>query len=194
MTADRRWRGAEIKAKLEHNIRQALVRSAIIAQQEIKRQLNKNSSPSAAGSPPGKDTGELGRSIQIDISKLNDRRFPEVRVGPDLIRVPYARVQEFGSDGPITPKTTKYLPVPLNKAAKNMRRGLKSIRSLNLTLFVRGKKLFLGKGKGKTARFLFVLVKSVTLKARPYIKPALKIARPKIAKEFSKDKLMRGIH
>ena len=93
---------AVIDKALQAGIKKGLDAAAIHLQGKVKQALN-GGSPSSPGSPPGKKTGDLGRSIQIDRSR-NKGRYPRVRVGTNKV---YARIHEFG--GTITPKRAKAL-------------------------------------------------------------------------------------
>ena len=55
----------------------------------------------------------------------------------------------------------------------------------------KGKPPLLVRKVGKEILPLFVLLKSVTLPARPYFKPAVRLARPKILREFTARKLLQ---
>ena len=74
--------------------------------------------------------------------------------------IPYAKIHHFG--GTIVPKKAKFLAVPITKAAKAM-----SPRDFSDT-FVRNGVIFRKTDKGK-AEALYVLKKSVTIPARPYL-------------------------
>ena len=85
---------------------------------------------SMPGEPPAKRTGTLGRGVTVDLSGLT--RYPPV-AHVRMQGVPYARIQELG--GVIPAKRVKYLPVPVNRAARLMllrvgSGGLKSIGGL----------------------------------------------------------------
>jgi len=131
---------AKVQDKLHIGLIAGLDKAAITLQQEVKRKLNSAGSSnigsggkaSKAGGPPAKDTGSLGRSIQIDRSGLtsgNSKVRPSVKVGTAL---PYARHQEFG--GTIRAKRVKAMPVPFpgnEVLAKKLRRKAgKSLRNL----------------------------------------------------------------
>lgn len=75
----------------------ALYAAAVVLQRQIKVDLNQGGpgAPSRPPNPPHKQTGTLGRSIQIDDSK-NFGPKPSVRVGTKLV---YARRLEYGFAG-----------------------------------------------------------------------------------------------
>lgn len=194
MTVSHNWKGEEVLARIRKNVRRSIAASAIILQTETKNQLNKGASPpsSAPGSPPHKLTGALGQSIQTDLRGIREKN-PRVRVGPSLFRVPYARIQELG--GTIIPKKGRALAVPIGAAGRKAARDAGgSLRSLNLIFIPRkGQAPLLAKKVGKRIKPLFILLKSVTLPARPYLKPAAQLARPQIRKQFTSDKLLAEV-
>lgn len=181
MTVRHRWKGDELRRNIVADLKSALLQSGIIMQQEIKLQLNKGGPgpPSPPGQPPHKQTGQLGQSIQIDSSDIDDLT---VRVGPDIRRVPYARIQEFG--GRIVPRVAKLLAVPVNARARKLTRGRRSVRDIPNLKFIarRGKPPLLAFIENGRMKPMFVLLQSVTLPERPYIRPAVKLARPRIMK------------
>ena len=142
MSVEREKHYDEVRAALQKATRKAVGLAATIIQAEVKKQLNKTGPgrPSPAGSPPAKQTGSLGRSIQLDTSRLNDKK-PSARVGTNLV---YARIQEFGG-------TIAGRPWLVFKVGDEFRK-----------------------------------VRSVRLPARPYFRPGVKIARPKIKKAVRK--------
>ena len=75
----------------------ALSAAAVVLQRQIKVDLTQGGpgAPSRPPNPPHKQTGTLGRSIQIDDSK-NFGPKPSVRVGTKLV---YARRLEYGFAG-----------------------------------------------------------------------------------------------
>lgn len=92
----------------------------------------------------------------------------------------YARIQEYG--GTIKPKKAKFLAIPLNavKTAAGVARfsPREAAAAGYPHTFVRSGVLF-GK-QGDQVVPLFALRRSVTLPARPYMRPALEAMRPKI--------------
>ena len=195
MAVSHDWKGEEVLARIRKNVMRGIATSAIILQTETKNQLNKGASPpsSAPGSPPHKLTGALGQSIQVDLRGIREKN-PRIRVGPSLLRVPYARIQELG--GTIIAKKGRALAVPIGAEGRKAARDAGgSLRSLDLIFIKRkgGQAPLLAKKAGKGIKPLFILVKSVTLPARPYLKPAAQLARPQIRKQFTSDKLLAEV-
>lgn len=171
-----KWTGDKWLDKTLKRTAQGLYKSATFYQRKVKEQLNRyGAGQSPPGSPPGKQTGHLGRSIQIDDSDLHTGLSAgvfTVRVGSN---VPYAKIHEIG--GKISAKKAKALTVPLNKKARKMAAGVRSVRELDLVFIKRkGKPPLLAKSHGgKQARIepLFILKKSVRIPRRPYMVPTL---------------------
>ncbi len=181
MPARHNWRGPEVLRKLHEAARKLVAASAVVLQDEIRRQLGRGSSPSAPGSPPGVLTGFLRRSIEIDLSRIGEPH-PKARVGSTA---PYAAIHEFG--GVVTPKTAGALAVPIGIAGRRAARDAGgSIRSLNLQAIKRPGRptLLVRPGPRKSMVPLFVLKQSITLPPRPYIRPAVALARPRIVERF----------
>jgi hypothetical protein len=122
---------------------------------------------SPAGGPPGTGTRKLQQSITATPAK-NGRAI----VGTNVL---YALKQERG--GVIKPTTSKYLTIPVNDRAAQMRANTKDLRTKNLT-FRKGRHpgvAFLWrtvKGKNARSELMFVLKRSVRLQPRPFIRPA----------------------
>jgi len=104
------WKGEQALKAAKVAACAAIAAGAIFIQAETKKNLNRHNSgspakpskPSSPGRPPGKQSGALSRSIQVDLSDCKNKLI--ARVGTNLI---YARIQEFG--GMITAKTAKFL-------------------------------------------------------------------------------------
>jgi phage gpG-like protein len=123
---------------------------------------------SPPGQPPGTGTGNLRRSFAITPPQ-NGRAFVTTSAN-------YARVQEFG--GTLRPTSKRYLTVPLNVRAKAMRANTKDLRTQALSVIrsAKGKLLLVrhkGRGRGQQIEPMFLLTRSVTLPARPYIRPTM---------------------
>jgi len=179
---------------IEAALGKAVDAAAIVLQQEIKKTLGKSGAsnigsggtPSKPGGPPSVGTGNLRRSIQINRSKVKGPK-PMAAVGSNLV---YAPIIERGKT--ITPKNAKALAVPIGVEGKQAakRAGWRSdknsagrIRSLDLAYIARpGKDPLLArvdvKGRGKSQRAqitpLFVLKRSVTIRARPFMRPTMR--------------------
>ena len=119
--------------------------------------------PSPAGGPPGTGTRELERSITATPAK-NGRAV----VGTN---VKYARIHELG--GILKPTTKKYLTVPVNERAARLRAKYKSLKDAKglkfATMF--GKKFLITRSR-KRPEIMFVLVRSVRMPPRPFLRPA----------------------
>jgi hypothetical protein len=162
---------------------------AVELQAAIKDKLNLGASnigsggePSKPGQPPRNNTGLLSKSIQIDRTGL-DKTAPFARVGSGL---PYARILEVG--GTIRPVNVKLLPVPIGVAGRRAQRdagaSLKNDKSLVFIKSKKGNKLlvrFEGTGRRRKMIPLFVLKESVTIRARPYMRPTLAEKRQDVA-------------
>ena len=164
---------------IRRKVTRAVASSAVELQERIKERLNRKASnignggtPSEPGGPPAKKSGTLARSIQaIDVT--TDQNKPTWRVGT---AEKYAKIQEFG--GRIVPKKAKFLAVPVGVAGQRAARDAKGdLRSLQLRVqrTASGKLLLVRDVGGRHAKteILFVLVKSVTLPARPYFRPSI---------------------
>jgi len=105
----------------------AVLAAGILLQREIKERLNLGKSPPASIAPNGpfKDTGTLGRSIQVDDSNAKGKK-PSVRVGTSLV---YAARLEFGFVGAdskgrvINQAARPYMRDSLNNNVKEMRKA-----------------------------------------------------------------------
>lgn len=161
--------------KFQKNLLQKLLRKRTIRKLEetgefvradIVRRLSRGSSrnaPSQPGHPPHADTGRLRQSIVwiVNKNKLT------VKIGTSVI---YGRILELG--GTIRPKTAGALSVPISDAAKR-HRGSPTIFPKRLTLIRSGGRAYLIESKSRRTTIHYVLVKSVRIKARPYLRPAV---------------------
>lgn len=87
--------------KIGERMAAAAVRTAAYhIQTAAKKLLNRGGPgpPSQAPKPPHKQTGALGRSIQVDERQVKGSK-PFARVGPDGKVIPYAARLEFGFYG-----------------------------------------------------------------------------------------------
>ncbi len=98
--------------------------------------------------------------------------------------VPYGRIQELG--GTIVPVKAKALTIPTD--FNRRRDGTPKVTTSQLSdkAFSRKGILFDVEGTGAAQKLLpmFILKKSVTIKARPYLAPALAAKQDEIAKTF----------
>ena len=184
-----KWNKRKLK-QITEGARDAVAAAAVVLQSQIQDTLNQGSSnissggkSSPPGSPPHVNTGRLKNSIQIDGSRLKDKN-PMVRIGTNLV---YARINEFG--GRIGPRNAKALAVPIGvEGRRASRQAGGSIRHLDLAYIPRNGKAPLRArvNMDGSIKPLFVLKKSVTIPARPYMRPSLELAKKKMVKEAGK--------
>lgn len=118
----------------------------------------------AAKEKAPKRTRNLSRSIHAEIAEVSKVHVVAV-VGTD---VEYAAIHEYG--GVITPKNAKYLAIPLTEAARAHAGGPRSYPGQLTPRFNKGSAGSLVDEQGVAQ---FALVRSVTIPARPYLRPAL---------------------
>lgn len=121
--------------------------------------------PSRPGEPPAVQTGALRRSI-VRTNPVN----LTAKVGSALS---YGKYLEFGAN---PHGKGKKLAVPLNNKARRLAAGVSSLKQLDLDVLPRkGRNTLLGKStKGGGFEPLFVLVDSVTIAPRPWLRPAMR--------------------
>lgn len=146
----------------DERCQQALMQGGLLLEREIKRNIRSNHLI---------ETGNLRESVTAEPEGSD-----AVTVGPR--NVVYAAIHEFG--GVIRPRNSKYLAIPLTPKAKkagspkNYPGDLQPMRLAGLQ-----DRLFLvdSKRMKRTARselsLAYILVKSVQMPARPYVRPAL---------------------
>lgn len=180
------WNGA----KIADDVRAAAVIGLGQASAVLERQMKTNLSavsPSSPGGFPGKDVGELRKSIHYNIEGTR------ARVGTNL---DYGRYLEYGFKS--TAKGKGALPVPLNREARKMLRQASAAKSPlwvmfpNLAMVKRKGKpplLILTGGKGtrggKQWKPMFVLKKSVTVAPRPWVLRSAAMAKTNMDKAWS---------
>lgn len=111
------------------------------------------------------------RSLMTKITKRVGKHFVEVGLTDKR-----ARLLNYG--GKVVPKTAQYLTIPIGLTENEKRLGMKA-RDFKNTYFARAstldldrkEKLFLmqNMGKGEKPRVLFLLTKSITMPARPFM-------------------------
>ena len=188
MTVKLQWSGGMDgwRARINAACNAGLTAAVEVAADTVARSMGSDhgGAPSAPYSPPNSQSGNLLNSIHY--------------ASPDRLGTPlkaafgsnaeYAKILEFG--GTITAKRTKYLPVPVNKAAKDMlRRAMgESLRGQNLKLIVaKGKAMLVEKtrtGREKKSGAVFVLKRSIYIAPRPLFRPVISTAGPAMTAAF----------
>lgn len=145
----------EALARVSKEARKGIMRGVSKAAQFVAATAKRN--VRAKLNTTGEANRNLGRSISMDLEDRNLRAL----VGPR--RVVYAAIHEFG--GTIRPVKGRYLTIPVGdlKGSPRKHAGLRFVRG-------RGDKgLYMVNDSG----LQYVLVRSVTIPARPYLTPAL---------------------
>ena len=187
------WGGNRYMDRVRGAMERALTKSAVIVQQEVQLQLSKRgrqpshgAAPAPVGQPPGVRTGHLRRSWQMgnqmgsrDKTAIRAAVNPRIRVGSNLA---YARIHELG--GVISAKKGGYLTIPLNRQAEVLLREHGSTRNIP-GLFRVGNALARKTGKSGKLQFLFALKRSIKIPKRPYVRPAIRAAGPKVVQAFA---------
>lgn len=174
-------------AKFQAAARRALARGITNAASKVSKEMKESMTrnvrfkASAPGTPPSRQrSGGLAQRISHTTASEVNGKFT-ASAGTNLI---YGRIHELG--GTIRPKSGKFLPVPINVAAKRlMETHQGSLRSLPMTVIrTKGGKLYLMgvdrvKYRNKEAGLrvnnkpIFALRKSVRMPKRPWAAPAL---------------------
>lgn len=124
-------------------------------------------------------TGALLNSVKKDVYEEGGAVVGEVGTEG----VPYARIHEFG--GTIRPKNAQNLTIPTDvnrRADGTPKMSIQDVFATKKAFIAKGV-VFLKKGAGNIEP-MFILKKSVTIPARPYIQPALAAKKDKILKDF----------
>lgn len=168
----------------------AVTQAAMEIAKEAKYLVHKGTygQHSNPGNPPNYQTGELYRSIRV-ASPYELGTPLTARVGSGK-EAPQGKWMEYGAT--IRAKNVRFLPIPINLPAQIMLRRLGSryassagvvgsLRVFNLKLIKKDGKAFLmemtTKGKKiKKGGAVFVLKRSITIKPRPWLVPAAKLA------------------
>lgn len=145
-------------------------------------------------------TSEIGKNIKkqglIDTTALVNSRTYKVYATDKKVRCSvneiYAAIQELG--GRIKPDKAGALTVPIHPDAKKLVRNGGSAKDMPGLVMIKKKNnpplLVRIKDKGKRRRFdiMFVLLKSVQIPSRPYMRPAVYENKETITKVFAKAK------
>lgn len=161
---------------LPDQLRRALTVAALDAEAQAKQN---------ATSKLNVRTGRLRASIRGTVEQDGGGGFSIVlRAGtPDGGAVPYARIQEEG--GTIRPKKSRFLKIPVGPALTRA-----GVPRLPPRRGAGGDGLrFVPRGAGGVlvapdGQVWFVLKRSVTIPARPYLRPALEAVQPRLADDL----------
>lgn len=196
------FNGGIVAAKLEQAITRGLQHTGQAVMKDMSDSLGKraNGKPSAPGSPPNNQRGQLQQKFGVATSG---------RVSRVANTAPYARIQELG--GTVRAKNAKFLWIPVNakrsetptnivssmisgqrKGIRNLAQGKgggspyqmiprRKLGRKNGWIVVRKSK----SGRSVMNGLLYVLLKQVHLPERPYMRPSLRRMEPKLAGIFA---------
>lgn len=141
--------------------------------------------PSSPGSPPNVQSGNLRGSLDWVYRSSGNWHAVTVSAGGEM--APYARIQERG--GTIYAKNAGALTIPVNAQAKAASARGQSARNINGLFLVNrpgGTGLLAKKSPGHNGGLdvWYLLRKSVTLPARPFMKPGLDSSHDQIVAWF----------
>lgn len=162
---------AKVRGTLANVIDNGMNMAGAVMVGYIKDTFSRTGGPaSRPGTPPAVQTGTLRRAIQ---------KTPSVRgvVYVHTSGVKYAPTLEYG--GPIKATTKQYLAIPIGREGRRIRRDAKdTLYNSDRNLFVikskKGNLLLMERhGKRQKVTPRFVLKRSVFIKARPFMRPAL---------------------
>jgi phage gpG-like protein len=175
----------EIRARVKAAKMEPVKQCALLVQRTAQELLSKgggsNHTPSNVGDPPNLQTGALRTSITV--AQKDETHYV---VGPTI---KYGSVQEFGRPN-IQPVTKQWLTIPFHPMAYGKRAN-----EFELTFIQVREELALlvlknaEKHKGKIIKkdeLMFILVKSVSIPARPFMRPAFNKVIPQFPKLFHK--------
>lgn len=191
------WNPEAVRSAIVASCNDGLKAVGVVVQGEMSRILGVRHGgiPSKPGQPPNSQSGRLRNSVLVD-----QARPLEVRIGTNLF---YGAQLEGPGDTRIFAKG-KAMTIPLSPEVKRMtERGIRPRSIINAYSFDKSRPLrwiptrkgtlvvrdYRGRGKGqKGARTeaLFLLVRSVTIKARPWMRPAFQRSKPMLLGEFVK--------
>ena len=169
---------AKFKGALDAAVNTGVNRAAKVYEAFIKDSFTKTAvgTHSAPGQPPGTQSNTLRGGIKASPA-VNGKAFIHTS------GTKYAAIMEFG--GTVRAKSGGFLPIPLNPEARNLQKntagGLRNAATPMHVMRTKTGRLFLvkhltRKGKGVTrltgSKLMFILKKSVTIQARPYLRPA----------------------
>jgi phage gpG-like protein len=188
---------AKFQAAFRRSMAVGITRAAKAVSEVMKGSMTKNVrfTPSAPGSPPSQQRSGLADSIGHTLAQVNGDKMT-ASAGSAL---KYGGIHERG--GTIRAKAGKFLPVPINVAAKRLREkhqgSLSSlpmmvIRTKSGKLYLMGKDKVRYRNKEAGLRInnkpIFALRKTVRIPRRPWAAPAL----AKATKDGTIDRAIRG--
>lgn len=181
----------KFRAIVERGLRHGVSYAAVVLQEQMIKTMQvggkARESVSVPGSPPVVQRGGLRNSITsgrgLGISAWAGAN------------VPYAAILERGGAVWGKPRGHGYLTIPLTPAAARMRQVSGSLRNsptkMRAVKTKNGKLFLVRVNKNKKAKlrpddWLFILKKYIYIRPRPWAKPSLVAAGPRMLREFSR--------
>lgn len=163
------WEGEKYLSELERRASKQLARASDFLVTQIKTKLSQGQPAGPPGGPPHVFRGMLRNSIDYEmLSPLTSR--VGVQIGPAN---KYALIHELG--GTIIPTKAKALAIPIHPSAKKAI-GPRAFTDLVMIKRKTGPPLLVRPHSAKRARsfdLMYVLLPSVNIPARPYLRPTL---------------------
>ena len=137
----------------------------VVRRTKLSMPSQEHGSPSAVGSPPASHHGGIGLRGSVTYNVLEGQQ--AVEIGTPLV---YGAIQQTG--GKILPVEAKALAVPISPTARGRRP--RDFDDLFIFQSTSGKHALMlgrevGKGKNRKLEPMFILLRSVTLPARPWL-------------------------
>ncbi len=161
------WNGKAVKARMRKAIVDGVNKTMGAAVEHARRNHEWND-----------QTGDLTRSIQVTKFAYPDEKGVVGQWGSSDVE--YALIQELG--GVIEPKNTKYLAIPVTDLARKAG-SPRVLANLAFVQSIKGQPMLVDDESGEVH---YILKRSVTIPARPYLRPAGDVAYPELAANINK--------
>lgn len=162
-----RWNGKAVKARMRKAMVDGVNKTMSDAVEHARRNHEWND-----------QTGNLTRSIQVTKFAYSDEKGVVGQWGSTDVE--YALIQELG--GVIEPKNTKYLAIPVTDLARKAG-SPRNLTNLAYVQSIKGQPMLVDDESGEVH---YILKRSVTIPARPYLRPAGDAKYPELGANIKK--------